>query len=262
MRRMLLIAFLLVACGRADQIGLVIHVPGEFATLSAAIAAAPEGASIRVAPGRYAEQIVIDRPLSIIAERGRVELHGMQEGSVIHIIDTHDVTIRGLVVVGGDIGISVISSSGVTIAENLVLGSRYRGVQVVNGAADVINNEIRPAREPFVIGIRIANASSWPRSIVSGNVVEHIGAYGITVNFADAAVVGNTIRGGRRAGIAINEMSTAEVTDNAVSEAPRYGILITDMSHAVVSHNEVVGALEPIKLQYNSEAEIVDNRHR
>jgi nitrous oxidase accessory protein len=240
----------------------VIDVPGDYETLSAAISAGPDGAIIRVAPGTYAEQIVIERPLTLIAEQGRAELRGLAAGSVIDIFDTNEVTIRGLTVVGGDIGISVRNSSGVTISQNLVLGSQYRGVQVLNGAANVSDNKIRPAQEPYVIGIRIANASTWPRSLVSGNVIEQVGAYGIAVNFAHATVVDNIVRGGQRAGIAINEMSTADVADNAVSDAPRYGILVTDMSHAVVTRNEVVGALEPIKLQYHSVAELADNWYR
>ena len=262
MRGMLVIAFLLAACGRVDQIDLVIEVPGDFATLAAAIAEAPDGAAIHVAPGRYPEQIIIERPISIIADQGRVELGGPAEGSVIYIAETHHVTIRGLTVMGGDIGISIFASSDVIIAENSILGSRYRGVQVLNGSAYIIDNEIRPAFEPYVIGIRVANASSWPRSLISGNIVDHVGAYGIAINFAGADIEDNIIRGGQRAGIAINEMSIADVTNNAVSNAPRYGILITDMSHAVVTSNQVVGALEPIKLQYHAEAELKDNQHR
>lgn len=252
---------LLASCGPESETDLVIDVPGDYATLSAAITDAPEGATIRVAPGTYAEMIVIERPLTVIAEQGNVELGGPAEGSVIGITDTNDVTIRGLTVVGGDIGISVRMSSGVTIAENLIVGSRYRGVEVLNGAADIIDNELRPAQEPYVIGIRVANALSWPKSHVSGNIIEDAGAYGIAVNFAKADVVDNTIQGGRRAGIAINEMSIANVADNTVSDAPRYGILITDMSHAVVTHNEVFRALEPIEIQYYSEVELADNRN-
>lgn len=257
----LLILPLLVSCS-PEPADRVIDAPSGFETLAAAIAVAPAGSTIYVTPGTYAEALVIDQPLSIRADQGQVELVAPADGPVIQIINTNDVTISGLTIIGGDIGIAVRESSSITITQNLIVESRYRGIEVLNAAADVIDNEIRPAQGPYVIGIRIANASTWPRSSIARNVVEHNGAYGIAVNFANATVNDNIVRGGQRAGIAINEMSTAGVANNFISAAPRYGILITDMSHAVVTHNEVVGALEPIKLQYHSEAELVDNRHQ
>ncbi len=72
-------------------------------------------------------------------------------------------------------------------------------------------------------------------------------------------VKGNDVIGGNRAGIAINEMSLADVLGNTVNEAPRYGILVHDMSHAVVTDNRIVGAEEPIKLTFHSTAELSGN---
>ena len=91
-------------------------------------------------------------------------------------------------------------------------------------------------------------------------MIELDGAYGIAVNFAHAEVTGNTVRGGTRAGLAVNEMSTANVRDNTVDGAPRYGILVTDMSHAEVTDNTVTGSQEPIMLQFHSTAEIDGNQ--
>ena len=237
----------------------VIEVPGQYPTLAAAIRDAPDGATIRLEPGRYDGQVLISRPLSIVAEPGTAEIIGAPGATVISITGTAGVTIQGLVVVGGDTGIAVMHSSGVSIADNLITGSAHRGVDIVFGAASVTGNRVTPAPGPYVIGIRVANATSWPESVVSGNVVEHADAYGIAVNFANAMVKGNEVIGGNRAGIAINEMSLADVLGNTVNEAPRYGILVHDMSHAVVTDNHIIGADEPIKLTFHSTVELSGN---
>ena len=234
--------------------------PGDYSTLSAAILEAPDGATITLAPGLYVEQVVINRSLSIIGEEpGSAQVGGVRGGAVISIRGTTGVTIQGLGIVGGDIGISVMGSSDITIADNIITGSSFRGIDVVYGAATVTGNRIQPAPGPYVIGIRVANARSWPESVISGNVIDHAGGYGIAVNFANVMLKGNDVIGGNRAGIAINEMSYARVSGNAISEASRYGILVHDMSHAVVTDNRIVGAEEPIKLTYYSTAELSGN---
>lgn len=252
-------ATLLTSCSVGSRTHQVIEVPGDYPTLSAAILEAPDGATIALAPGRYVEQVVIDRPVSIVAEPGSVELVGIPGAAVISISGTTGVTIQGLAIVGGDIGISVMQSADITIADNVITGSSHRGIDVVYGAATVTGNRIQPAPGPYVIGIRVANASSWPESVISDNVIDHAGGYGIAVNFATVTVDGNDVVGGEQAGIAINEMSNARVSGNAISEASRYGILVHDMSHAVVTENVISGSDEPIKLTYHSTVELSEN---
>jgi len=249
----------LTACSTETSWAPVIAVPAEYSTLTAAIAAAPDGATIRLAPGTYDGPVAIVRPLSILAEPGSVEIVGAPGTTVFSVSGTEGVTLQGLTIVGGDIGVAVTLSSEVTIAGNLILESGHRGVEVVSAAATVKGNHIRPAPGPFVIGIRVANSTSWPDSMILDNVVDHAGGYGIAVNFANATVRDNEVTGGDRAGIAINEMSVGNVTGNSVSDAPRYGILVHDMSHAVVSDNLIVGAQEPIKLTFHSTVELSGN---
>ncbi len=252
-------ATLLTSCSVGFRTHQVIEVPGDYPTLSAAILEARDGATISLAPGRYVETLTIERPVSIVAEPGSVELVGIPGAAVISIRGTTGVTIQGLAIVGGDIGISVMQSADITIADNVITGSSHRGIDVVYGAATVTGNRIQPAPGPYVIGIRVANASSWPESVISDNVIDHAGGYGIAVNFAKVTVDGNDVVGGDQAGIAINEMSDARVSGNAISEASRYGILVHDMSHAVITENVISGSDEPIKLTYHSTVDLSGN---
>ena len=177
-------------------------------------------------------------------------------------------TVEGFTIQADGTAISARGGDEIRIIGNEIVGADYRGIHVVNASAEIVGNEIRDASGPYVVGIHVANAISRPQSVISGNVIELDGAYGIAVNFAHAEVrnfahaevTGNTVRGGNRAGLAVNEMSTANVRENTIDGAPRYGILVTDMSHAEVTDNTVTGSQEPIMLQFHSTAEIDGNQ--
>lgn len=259
-RHLAFVAVLVVGAAACSTAGSdALEVPADYPTLGDAVAAASDGATITVAPGRYEESVSIDRPLRLVADPGSVEIVGVAGVPVISINGTTGVTIQGLDIIGGVTGVAVIDSTDIVISNNRIVDSTHRGVDVVYSAATVTGNEIRPAAGPYVIGIRLANAVSLPESMISGNVVQYADGYGIAVNFANATVDGNDVIGGERAGIAINEMSLGTVLGNTVSDASRYGILVHDMSHAVVSDNVISGADEPIKLTYHSTVELSGN---
>ena len=227
----------------------------SYETIAEAVAAAPTGGTVRVPAGHYLESITIDRPMTLIAEPGGVVLVGQ-----ISVVDASGVTVEGFTIRADGTAISVRGGDGIRIVGNEIVGADYRGIHVVNASADIVGNKIRGASGPYLVGIHVANAIARPPSVISGNVIELDGAYGIAVNFAHAEVRGNTVRGGARAGLAVNEMSIVDVRENRVDGAPRYGILVTDMSHAEVVGNTVTGSQEPIILQFHSTAEIDGNR--
>ena len=67
---------------------------GAFPSIGAARAAARPGATISVRPGRYEENLVVDRMVSINADGGEVEVHAA--GGSVLVVDTEGVQLRGL----------------------------------------------------------------------------------------------------------------------------------------------------------------------
>jgi hypothetical protein len=109
------LAFLLLAVsGLAD--GAVLPVPGDFATIQAAVDAAQPGDEIVVAAGIYEEQVVIDKDVTLTgAGRGLTVLlappympytvHVAAYNAVVHVEPpAHEVTIRDLTVDGANRG--------------------------------------------------------------------------------------------------------------------------------------------------------------
>ncbi|MFD9596448.1 right-handed parallel beta-helix repeat-containing protein [Kitasatospora sp. NPDC059973] len=76
--------------------------PGAHRSISGALAEAPEGALITVAPGRYEEALGITRPVTVAVagEAGSVEVHAAAGSTVV--VDAEAVQLSGLVLSGAD----------------------------------------------------------------------------------------------------------------------------------------------------------------
>ena len=218
---------------------IVIRVPDDHQSISAALAAAPAGAIIEIAAGTYAESLVVNKPLSLRpAPNSEVRLAPPTDEPVITVMDTESVTIEGLTIVGGETGIFVTRSQGVIIRDNTVSDSRLVGIKVRLGAADILDNTVFHAQPPYGMGIHVTNTTQWPPS----------------------RVIGNLVFGHTRSGIYTNMTGMIEVMDNVVADNGAHGIAITEMSHADVVGNVVVdNALTGIQLLDMSMAHICDN---
>lgn len=73
--------------------------------LAAAVEAAAPGAVVNVPAGAYAANVLIDKPLSLIA-MGKVVLDGTRAGSVLRIRTDGVVKLAGLMIVGGRTGLA------------------------------------------------------------------------------------------------------------------------------------------------------------
>ena len=252
--------------GRGD--GRVLTVPGEYPSIMAAIEAAPDGAVVEIAPGRYTETVTVTRPLKLRGLGGKdaAQLVGDGQGPVIEIAGTINVTVEGLAVSNGRVGILVRESQGVVISQNVVENNELRGIDVINASAEIVGNMIRGTQAPFGIGIHIANASAWPSSVVEDNLVEANGRAGITTNFANVLIRRNTVRANGGRGISVREMSVVRLVDNEIVENRGTEVLVIDGSTAQLEGNtidasSVLGHVVPIPIQveFYAAADLIEN---
>ena len=233
-RLIVLALVVLTVASAASALTEIIHAPDDYATIGGALAAAPDHSVIIIAAGNYREALNIERPVTLRAE-GDALLSMTYAAAAITISDTRDVTIEGLTVIGGDVGIFVTRSQDVTIADNLVAGSRLTGIKVRLGAAAIVDNTVIDARAPYGMGIHITNTTQWPASLVSRNIVIGNKRSGIYTNMTGmVAIEDNVVRDNGAHGIAGAEMSHADVLGNLIEENALSGIQLQDMSMAAI----------------------------
>lgn len=169
-------------------------------TLAGAIAAANAGDTLRVRAGLYAEHVVVDRSVVILADSGAV-LDGEGRGTVLTLRAA--ATVRGLTVRGSgavqsaeDAGILVENADGVVLEDNRLEDVLF-GIYVKESTDPVIaRNVIRGKDRPIPLrGDAIRLWSSRRGRIVDNDVA---GARDLVIWFSDSAVAtGNYVRDGR-----------------------------------------------------------------
>ncbi|MCO5107949.1 MAG: nitrous oxide reductase family maturation protein NosD [Burkholderiaceae bacterium] len=185
--------------------------------------ALPPGATVRLAPGRHAGPLRIDRPLALLGEAGAV-LVGPGTGSVV-VVTAPDVRIEGLEITGSGLDVPAMDSAillaqtaeRARIRANRLVDNLF-GVYVHGAAGSVIENNLIVGRRD----LRLAEA---------GN--------GVSIwNAPGAQVIGNAIRYGRD------------------------GIFVKTSSHNLFANNAFEDLRFAIHYMYTNDGRIVGNRSR
>jgi parallel beta-helix repeat protein len=224
--------------------------PGtHFTTISAAVAAAPSGATVEVCPGTYSEQVQISTPLNLTGltsgNSGRVIVTPPSGGLTASFASPIDgvVVFPQVMVTTGPVNVTGITVDG---TGNGVSADWLAGIAYVSGASGTVNGVT--AREEIGgthgVGIWAENANSTSESVTIENsqihdtdntgilarssttsaqlTVKLVGnqmintPFGIRNNSA-GTVMGNVITDHSSVGIWTVSLSTASVVGNTIS---------------------------------------------
>jgi Periplasmic copper-binding protein (NosD) len=229
--------------------------PHSYSTISAAVAAAPAGATVQVCPGTYPEQVLISQPLT---------LEGVSNGNAGAAVITSPST--GLAANGSSLLWGTISSqllvenTDVEISDLVIDGSNSQvscseynayqaGIYLINSSATVKNVEVRNQEfaAPILCGVGIweeINSSSNASVTIQDNNVHDFNFYGIFVETTGSET--GTL--------------TAAVTSNWVqSSNGLYGIATYGSVAAQINQNQIAGIYSGILMNGLPDGTATDN---
>lgn len=193
---------------------------GDFATISAAIAAANPGDRILIYPGYYAEALTIDKPLELVGDGDREDI--VIEAKSNHVLMFQAVSGRvanlTLREVGGEsFGVNI--TQGRLALEDCDINSASGSCIYIHDGADprVRRNRIHDGRE-------------------SGIVIYQQGRGLIEDNEITANGFSN-----KNAGVTIKESSNPTLRRNRIHSNVGPGFLINKNGLGVIDHNEIIG---------------------
>jgi Right handed beta helix region len=197
------------------------------------IAWAVEPPTVRLEAGIHQGPLVLDHAQTLVGDPGAIV-----EGGILVTAD--DVTVRDLIIRGGDYGIEVRDAESVEIDDVVIESAELDGINARQSELAVSDCEIRSLPGAATQGIDISFASQLPPSVVEDCLVVG-GSEGIVSHMANVMVRDNRVRSTELRGIAVTEMSMGHVEDNLVEDALGIGIFCGDYSHCEIEDNRVTG---------------------
>lgn len=265
--------------------GAVLQV-GPQRSIAAAIGAAQPGDTLRIGPGSYAGNFIIDKPLTLEGV-GRPTVSAGNAGDGIRV-RASDVTIRGLIIrdsgaelgkqnagvyvePGADraviencvlvrnlFGIWLENSTDSRVAGNLITGrrdllsaARGNGIQVYNTrGAQILNNTISFTRDGIYVDVS-------EKAVFRGNKIHHV-RYGTHYMNTHDSIWENNESYLNRGGLALMEVRRLTVRHNRAWGNADHGIMLRTIQDSVIEDN-VVAANGRGFFIYDAEYNIVRN---
>jgi parallel beta-helix repeat protein len=224
----------------------VLRVPGNYATIQAAIDAATPGSTVLVDPGTFREEVVVDKDLRLVGAgvgRSTIQAPASLTSYGVHLPDGRAVT--AIVRVGNG---ARVRMSGFTVTGPIPCGMEVSGINVVQRASLDLTDD-------RVTGIQVdptscAAANAAGRAVVYG-LPPHIAAFGERGSAAFGRVARVTVDHYQHAGISLTgpdggAPSQVTVMGNDVRggwtlPSFQYGIDVESGVHARVIGNTVTG---------------------
>ncbi len=207
-------AFCLLPTAEAGP--LIVRVPGDYATITEAVSAAPPGAMLIVGPGTYKENVVITKPVFLRSSRmseKTIISAADRDKPVIHVKDAEDVTILGFTLKDSFIsGILVEKARRLKIMHNRTLENE-------NGA--------------IIIGVK--------KGLIFGNIFDRNNSYGLYISESSGLrVAENSASRNGDKGLFLYSSNNNKLTDNNVNLNRWNGMLIWASNHNIIKNNKTM----------------------
>ncbi|CAM5778520.1 nitrous oxide reductase family maturation protein NosD [Castellaniella caeni] len=260
------------------------------ASLQAAVAAAAPGDTLRLAPGDYPGNLVIDKPLTLEGPTGRdARILGERKGRTIWI-QAADVTLRNLTVrhsglslpdmdagifldktairahithndiIDNSVGVYLWGVRDALVEHNRIVGNtglrvneRGNGITVWNApGSKVLDNDISEGRD----GIFSNNSRE---NVFSRNTFHKL-RYAVHYMYTNDSEVSDNVSLGNDIGYAIMFSRRLTVRDNIATHSAHQGLMLNATDDSIIDGNVIVGA-EKCVFVYNANLnELADNR--
>jgi parallel beta-helix repeat protein len=228
---LLLAAVPLILCAAlevpASAANLGVGAGGQYKTIQQAVDAAKPGDTVLVAAGTYAENVVVNKPLTIAAaDRSALPtVKAANSGQDVFLLTSSGVYIDGLALVGGASGVELQHTSNCVVTNCTVYGNVF-GVYMVGATANEVSNNNLNSNG---FGIYLDESSG---NNLSGNSALHETGGGGQATYSD--------------GIYLYYSDSNNVTQNNLSANHVYGISLfhssgNDISNNTISADEHIG---------------------
>lgn len=156
--------------------------------------------------------------------------------NTIQIRGPRAVTITGLTIRGGRVGIDVSRGSSAFINGNTIEDAARNGITLgAFATANIVNNTIQNNATAGILvtgnAFGFIGFATADDPVASPNIIRNNGTHGISLTLSSSArIAGNTVSNNARHGINVERASQATISDNTIDANGQHGIFVTENS--------------------------------
>jgi len=205
---------------------------GAHRSITAAVRAAAHGDEIRIAPGDYAEVLVLDRAVSLLPDEGpdhAVRLLAADPGRPVLEITAPGVRVDGIALTGQDPALPAVLVAAGTL--------ELDGCEISGGRVEAGGDASLTLRACRVFGAALAgvHANTTGRTELTDTLVEDIDGTGVVLGSATAAdILGLTVHEVTGSGVRVRGRASAVLRDCRITRPGRSGLLTEDEASVTV----------------------------
>jgi len=247
----LLICVGLSGCNEQTPQTLIVGSGEKYTTIQAAIEAAHNGDTIQVKTGTYMENIVINKPLTLLSNNtANTVIDGGKKGQVIEI-KSSNVIISGFTIRNSDTSGSYFPSAiyldgtqNCRIEYNTISNNIW-GIYLTGANNNIIIGNTVVLNEAH--GIRLWNSNN---NQITDNTITNNSASGFLIGHSDRNIISeNLLSSNNYDGITLESSSSNYITDNTIMKN-RYGILIQTLPDGPTNSNTITSNIIMSNEQY------------
>ena len=230
----------------------IITVPDDYPTIQEAINNADEEDTIYVKPGTYYESFVVNKSVSLIGEaKTTTIIEGSGYMDTVVTVEANNCTLSGFTVQNGFWGITLYSSNGSHITNNIVRSNVINGVLGDHASHNKVTHNI------FSHNLGAVYLSASDYNLIANNGVDRWNDGGVGLAFGSDHnwIVNNTLV---ESGISIHHSDNNTVTNNRVTNCWS-GIILEGARFNDLLYNNVSGCWGGIALDHAGVNKIVGN---
>jgi parallel beta-helix repeat protein len=220
---LIVLATLAVPASAAE---LTVGPGGQYTTIQQAVNAANSGDIVRVAPGTYTENVVVNKALTITAASGRPTVQAADASKDVFLLTSPGAHIEGLTITGGASGVQIQGTSKCVVT-NIVARGNVRGVYLAHSAENEIskNNLVDNSYGVYGDG---ASSNTIASNVATGEKGSSATlGDGIFLNYGDSnKITGNNLTANHVFGISIYTSTQNIIANNIMSDNDNVGVRI------------------------------------
>ncbi|MGI4895457.1 MAG: right-handed parallel beta-helix repeat-containing protein [Janthinobacterium lividum] len=213
---------------------------GSHRTITAALAEAADGATISVTPGRYPENLLLNRMVTVLAAEGPGTVEVAPEQGTVIVVDAEAAQVRGLTLTGRDTDrVTLDVRRGEVALDGCAISGQAWASVVARGAGRLV---LRACSVSNPRGAAIV-VTSPAGSSLEDTEIDRPGSSGIVVSEAGVlALRGVTVRGAGGNGLCVNGSAQVSVDGCEISGAGRPGLVVEQQASAQIRGLVVSGS--------------------